>query len=443
MLLCVALHTCAVIACKQAWELETDDDSALAYVTTDDESHAPKWIQDVFNVIVLAGTDGAEKMLLDRSSEVAAPVSMSEWYRLHYVPDVGVCLAGHGDDRISVQMAVFAHPQGCGVLWCNIVNFWDKLHLKFFPHHGSNWFHKRKATWSNLAKDLGIHPSAIRPSIPYSKRVLDEVNDAWTFEYPRCLTFPSVHISLLLAIVIAGAHGANERLGRLGDESARATFSRVCSGLLTYVKDMDFVISLLECPVWNGKVYSTQPCLLKLRGGVLDMSDLALCVRDARALKKGDVALLLEVCALEHPTLLDVLKHLVNNSVKIRRLFGQLVQQIGYVIEDRVCRRIDIVSGQTRTLRRDTSDLVLAAPKLVPIHDPTNGRHTSRELLRYMHQACTQVGGSCKLFSFTGPDAAKVHNDLTIEVAAQYNTDTGKVAILPPKVHCALISLGA
>ena len=78
------------------------------------------------------------------------------------------------------------------------------------------------------------------------------------------------------------------------------------------------------------------------------------------------------------------------------------------------------------------SDPTLALVAVAPVYDPTNPRHTERELLRYQ-KASVRSLVECQNLSVCGPDGVKVGTDLVVNFSAFMNQSTGVTSIAVPQ----------
>lgn len=89
-----------------------------------------------------------------------------------------------------------------------------------------SWLSKRIGTFEDKARELGLHESAVRRSLPYKKTATTLSNVA-----ARCLSEPSIstHFAVLLAIDCAFTKHQNQ--GRLKCENAILSFKQLYAGL--------------------------------------------------------------------------------------------------------------------------------------------------------------------------------------------------------------------
>ena len=244
----------------------------------------------------------------------------------------------------------------------------------------------------------GYGETAYRPSHPFvSKKDAREE----TFELVKVLPFPSLHVSLLLAVAI-GTYTAtrSNQIGYCSSPDARLAFKRLALGLIKQVNtNLQLQFSWSTTAVLNGgKLFAVEPSLISCdSNGAVDLQHLRSSVdslstpRDLR----GEIYRLCNACDGEQlHVLLAALQVSARSISMVYRVFGQLTAQIGHSLEQRLILSADLTSPIPREVpeldpRPDLDDDI---PDIL-VHDGAvyhadNSRKTDMELLRYQKVLC-------------------------------------------------------
>ena len=207
-----------------SWELEVDETSGLAVVYGDGEYS--RWASDFFSFNIFV--EDGRHIVCEGGSQKYDITALRD---RHEVGEATLSFSLEGLS-VPVKVAVFTLTQEAGRMWICVSDMWNKYNLNCCPGTGAKWFQARAARWRKFATLFELGADSVRCSVPYNK-ACDSRPDGGG---GRCLSFSSIHVSVLLLQAVNGVFAPARQSGRVSDTNMRAMFESMIRTLTMIVK---------------------------------------------------------------------------------------------------------------------------------------------------------------------------------------------------------------
>jgi len=148
-----------------------------------------------------------------------------------------------------------------------------------FPGSGAKWFQRNASKWSNLANKYGYGSLSVRPSTPFATNLANSDAPRQLELDGRVLPFASINLAVLLLESLRSAHASSKQLGACEHVSGKASFDRLCHGILCSAS-RNFELHLRidkDVQMFHGRLIGKNPGVIRIVNGVIDVQSLETC----------------------------------------------------------------------------------------------------------------------------------------------------------------------